>query len=182
MSNPLTPDQYIIALRDDLQPWIADRKGYLSVAGDVGELIEYLADKPRTFRVVLNYAGDRNRVDEGGEEAAIGDVTWEVFLVKAKGLRLVPGDHLIEPAGDGSGDVAFLKLVSDLRDRVRSITWPCDPDGSQGGGVTYGHALYKEGAWVDLGKDAEVVAFRLTFDLIAVLSYSGYRDTSSLFT
>jgi hypothetical protein len=170
--NPLTPDQYIIALRDDLTPWVGDRKGYLSIAGDVGELLEYLADKPRTFRVVLNYAGDKNRVEEGGEEAAIGDVSFEVFLVKAKGLRLVPGEHLIESAG--GDDVAFLKLVSDLRDRVRSITWPAD--------VTYQHALYKEGAWVDLGKDAEVVAYRLTFDLIAAFSWSGYRDTTSLFS
>jgi hypothetical protein len=170
--NPLTPDQYIIALRNDLKKWVEDRKGYLSIAGDVGELLEFLTDKPRTFRVVLNYAGDKNRVEEGGEEAAIGDVSFEVFLVKSKGLRLTPGEHLIQAAG--GDDVAFLKLVSDLRDRVRSITWPSD--------ITYQHSLYKEGAWVDLGSQSEVVAYRLTFELIAAFSWSGYRDTSSLFT
>jgi hypothetical protein len=64
--------------------------------------------------------------------------------------------------------------VSCVRDRVRSITWPAD--------VTYQHALYKEGAWVDLGNQSEVVAYRMTFDLIAALPYATYRDTSSLFS
>jgi hypothetical protein len=142
-------------LYNDLAPWVAARHGYLSLAGDPGEVIEFLCQGPNTFRVVLHWAGDQDNTEQalGG----IVDNTFEVWLIKAKGLLLKPGEHLIK------GNPPFLALLSDLRMAIRAMEFPEE--------VTNRYLLYKGAEQPDpaLAVQLPTTGYKMKFELTTAL-------------
>lgn len=153
MSFSLSTCDIFKRIQCDLDPWAKDRRGYVSIAGDPGELIEMLADKPAGFRVVLSFTGDDDQT--GQELAGIVTNTFDFWLIKAKGLQLKPGENLI------NGDPPFLQLLTDLRARIRSMVFPA--------GVTNERFLYKgcKQFEPELAAQLPTVGYKLTFELIA---------------
>ena len=88
----------------------------MSIAGDPGEVLEALSNAPQTWRVVLAWAGEEDQT--GQPLAGIMTNTIEVWIIKAKGLKLEPGAHLLRGPG------AFLAILSQVRAFVRAHEWP----------------------------------------------------------
>jgi hypothetical protein len=155
--NPISPAGLLLLLEARLAPFCAARKGLLSLAGDPGDLMEALGEGPKTFRVVLNWAGD----DDQTGQAEVGIVTnkLEVWLIKAKGLRLKPGDHLVR------GAAPFLSLLSDLRAWLRAMEWPAD--------VTDQTLLYRGAQQFEpeLALLLPTTGYKLTFELTTVVPH-----------
>ena len=151
----LTPSDLLTLLYTNLTAWVSARKGYLSLAGDPGEVIEALTDAPGSFRVVLSWAGDDDQT--GQALGGIVDNTFEVWLIKAKGLRIKPGEHLIK------GEPPFLKLLSDLREELRSLEFPEE--------VTNCYLLYKGAKQFEpeLALQMPTVGWKMTFELTSAL-------------
>jgi hypothetical protein len=159
----MSPAALLRYLRNDLEPWCTARKGVLSIAGDPGQVLDFLAQAPHSFRVVLSWGGDDGK-DEM-EESGIVDNHFEVWLIQAKGLRATPGEYLVK------GEPAFLELLSDLRARVRSLGFPADES-------TYGRVLYKGCKPFpnpDLAFELTTVGYCLRFDLTGVVPFIGFR-------
>lgn len=155
--NPLSPADLLLLLEARLKPWAAARKGLISIAGDPGDLLEALGEGPKTFRVVLNWAGDDDQT--GQEEAGIVTNRIEVWLIKSKGLRLKPGDHLVR------GAAPFLQLLSDLRAWLRAMEFPDD--------VTDNTLLYKGAQQFEpeLALVLPTTGYKLTFELTTVVPH-----------
>lgn len=162
MTSPLSPAQLLKYLYDDLTPWVAARKGYLSIAGDPGEVLEYLADGPQSFRVVLAWQGDQDQA--GTEYAGITENTFEVWLIKSKGLPVTPGIALIK------GDPAFLDLLSDLRARVRSLQFPEEATSQQ---LFYKSARQFE---PELALTLPTTGYKMEFTLVAAVPFLASRE------
>ena len=156
------PSDLLKTLYNDLAPWVAARKGYLSLAGDPGEVLEALADGPQSFRVILAWSGDDDQT--GQAQAGIVDNTFEVWLIKAKGMKLKAGLHLIK------GNPPFLSLLSDLRARVRSLVFP--------DGVTSGFLLYKGAKQFEpqLALELPTTGYRMTFELTCAIPEMEARE------
>ena len=161
--TPLSPAGLLSFLREDLAGWVAERKGYLSIAGDPGEVLEALTDGPANFRVVLAWTGDDDQT--GQCEAGIVDNSFDVWLIKARGLPLKAGTNLI------SGEVPFLTLLSDLRSRVRSCLFPVD--------VTNRQVLYKGAKQFDpeLALELPTTGYKLSFELTSSIPFEEYRES-----
>ncbi len=153
--DALSPAGLLLDLETTFKPWILARKGFYSLAGDPGDVLEALADKPLTFRVVLAWGGDEDQT--GQEQAGIVTNTFEVWIIKAKGLRLKAGDHLVR------GDPAFLELVSDVRAFVRAHEWPAE--------ITQERCLYTGCRPIDpeLSLVMPTSGYKMTFQLIAAM-------------
>ena len=151
----MEPNQLLELLYQGLESWTKARQGYLSLAGDPGDVLEALVDGPSTFRVVLHWAGDKDNTEQalGG----IVDNTFEVWLLKSKGLRLKPGEHLIR------GNPPFLKLLSDLRAQIRSLEFPEE--------VTNRYLLYKGADQMDpaLALQVPTTGWKMTFEITTAL-------------
>ncbi|SRR5581483_3223539 len=156
--DPLTPAALLQFVYDQLKPWTDARKGLLSLAGDPGYVLEALADGPATFRVILAWAGDEDQTG-GIEQAGIVTNQFEVWLIKAKGMQLDPGLHLIK------GELAFLALLGDLRQTVRAIRFPEE--------VTNEIPLYKGAKQFEpeLALQLPTTGYKMTFELIAAIPY-----------
>ncbi len=163
-SPMFAPDTLLKAVYDDLKPWITERKGAISLAGDPNEVIDALMDGPKSFRVVLNWAGDKDQT--GQPFVGIVDHSLEVYLIKSKGLRLNPGELLIAGPVDNP---PFLRLLSDLRSRLRSWTYPVDD--------TNQYLLYKGTDQLDPVHLAQLptTGFKMTFELTAAIENITYR-------
>lgn len=151
----MTPADLLLKLEGDLKTWVARRKGYLSLAGDPGDVLEALTDAPRTFRVVLGWAGDDDQT--GQPEAGIVDQQIEVWLIKARGLKLKPGDHLVR------GETPLLDLLSDLRATIRKIEWP---DGETSITMLYKGAKQFE---PEIAMALPTTGYKLSFELTTAL-------------
>ena len=167
--NPPSPDQILLHIQGDVEPWAKRRKGVLSLAGDPGQLLDLLSDAPNSFRVVLMWGGD----DPQGELEESGIVTNElqVWLIRAKGLKATPGEYLVQSTPGGAP--AFLLLLSDLRKRLRSLAfWPEEE-------VTYGRMLYrgcKPYPNPELAFDLPTVGYVLKFSLDSVVPHEELRN------
>jgi hypothetical protein len=155
MSEPMEPSQLLELLYKDLEPWVKARRGYLTLAGDPGEVLEALVDGPNTFRVVLHWVGDEDNTEQalGG----IVDNTFEVWLLKNKGMRIKPGEFLIK------GNPPFLSLLSDLRAEIRSLEFPED--------VTNRYFLYRGAKQMEpeLSLQVPTTGYRMTFEITTAL-------------
>ncbi len=167
MQTDFTPDPagLLVHLQSDLTSWCTPRKGVISIAGDPGDVLESLADAPKSFRVTLCWSGDDDQA--GHEEAGIVDNHFEVWLIKAKGMRINPGESLVKGTKD---DPAFLKLLADLRARVRSLAFPED--------FTYGRLFYKgckPFPSPELAFELPTVGYVMRFDLTAAIPATPLR-------
>ena len=152
-------------IRDDLAPFVSARKGQLRIAQDPGDVLDQLLDKPASFRVVLHWAGDKDQTDQA--QAAIVDNNIEIWVIKAKGLLLNPGDLLIKPQGD---QPAFLTLLDDLTARVRSNVLP-DEETSR-------FLHYRGADPLDAlqAPNLETTAFKLSFTITSAKPHVEYRN------
>jgi len=157
--------QLIQIIHDDLVPFVQARKGQLRIAQDPGDVLDQLLDKPLSFRVVLHWAGDKDQTDQ--PQAAIVDNQIEVWVIKAKGLLLNPGDLLIKPQGD---QPPFLVLLDDITARVRSNVLP-DEETSR-------FLHYKGADPLDAlqAPNLETTAFKLTFTITTAKPHVEYRN------
>lgn len=163
MAFPLEPCDLLKRLHTDLTAWAEPKRGLISLAGDPGYVLECLADAPQGFRVILAWAGDEDQT--GQAQAGIVDNTFEVWLIKAKGLQLDPGLHLIK------GDPPFLALLSDLRARVRSLVFPDE--------VTSMFLLYKGAKQFEpeLALQLPTTGYKMTFELTTSMPTVDFRET-----
>jgi hypothetical protein len=156
--NALEPNDFIRHIEADLKPWVAANKGYLSIAGDPGQLLESLTDAPQSFRVTMLWGGDADQ--SGQEEAGIVTNTFEFWIMRARGLKMKPGDDLVR------GDKPFLSLVSDLRMRLRSLAF------FPGEEICQDRMLYKSAKPFpnpEMAFELPTVGYALSFELIAAL-------------
>lgn len=160
------PNDLLQILQNDLEPWVKLRKGAFSLAGDPGDVLEQLAEAPASFRVVAAWEGDEDQTGE--PEAGIVDNAFSIWVIKAKGLRLQAGAHLVKAST--AGDPPFLRLLSDVRARVRSLAFP--------EGVTYGRLLYKGSKPFpspELAYELPTVGFTLRFTLTSSIPFAELR-------
>jgi hypothetical protein len=166
----MSPDRIVQWLRNDLEPWCHKRRGHVSIAGDPGNLLDLLAEQPHGFRVIIAWAGDDDQT--GMEEAGIVENHVEVWLCKAKGLKMTPGESLVKGT---ERDPAFLLLLSDLRVRLRSLAFPHDE-------TTYGRMLYKgckPYPNAEMAFELNSTGFCLRFDLTGAVPFIGLRGQAN---
>lgn len=121
MSAGLEPDQLLALLHADLDSWVRERGGLLSVASDPFNFLELLAEAPAGWRAVLHFESDENRQDNP-DEAALLDMVWSLGVTCQKGLSIRPEERLFLPGPAGAP--ALLRIVATLRLRMRGAVLP----------------------------------------------------------
>lgn len=163
---PLSPDQLLSMLADDLSGYVIPMGGKVSVAGDPGAVVEALWDKPTGFRVVLHIGDDDEAT--GQPQGYITTYTIEAWMIKAKGLPLLPGAQLIETRPGGAPP--FLKTLSDVRARINSLVFPDE--------LTSRWLQYKGTKQLDplLTQECPTVAWKMSFELTAAIPTQEFRE------
>lgn len=159
-----TPDALLGELRADLEPWVKQRKGELSVARDPYHFLELLAESPAGFRVVLHWDGETNP----GDDALAGVFAAQKLslgLTANLGLTAKPDEALHKPTASRA---ALLRILADVRDRVRGYVWPDE--------TTARFILYKGAELIVLPDSAIPLAgYKLNFELTIGLPPVEYR-------
>lgn len=163
--TPLSPDQILTLINDDLCTFVTPMGGKTSLAGDPGDVVEALFDKPTGFRVVLHMGGDKEAT-----ENPIGGITTyaiEAWLIKAKGMPLRTGSQLVEGK---AGSDPLLKILSDVKSRIRSLVFPDV--------ITSRYIQYRGTEQTDplLTQDVPTVSWKMTFELTAAMPAQEYRE------
>ncbi len=156
---PLSSADLLLALRDDLAeaPFITDPASQLRIAQDPGDLYDQLLDKPASFRLLLHWAGEKPETDQ--ELAGIVEATVQLWVIKAKGLSLNPGDLYVRSQG---GQLPFLSLLDTVIAWVRSNALP--------NFITSRYFKYMGAEQLDAlsAPNLETAAFKLTFAITTV--------------
>lgn len=115
----MSPDQLVLALHDYLEPWVAEQKARLSLAGDPAQVLDLLLDGPQTWRVILAWEGEEpiNEYDYAG----IVTHTVEVYTAFHMGLPSQPGKELFVTR---TGQDPLTKLHSRVVHKVREQVLP----------------------------------------------------------
>ena len=127
--TPLTTDQLLRFIRDSIKPWVAARRGAVSIAADPWNVLEILGTRPGGFRVVVLWAGDKKRGEH--EEAGVVDHNVQIVTSMGRALTREPGQHLADGA---SGAEPLYKLIGELRETLRGLQFP---DGVTEGALNY---------------------------------------------
>ena len=156
MSHYLEPDLLLAKLVSDLEPWVREQKGLLSVAADPWHFLELLAEAPQGWRAVLHFSGDDNRMDDP-DAGCWCNYRFEVGVTCQKGLSLDPEEGLYKPRPGHAP--ALLRLVALTRQRIRSLEFVVE--GSPR------HVLYRGREPIVLPDGTPLSGYRLRFELIA---------------
>jgi hypothetical protein len=159
-----TPDAIIAELRDDLTPWAKEKKGTVSVATDPYNFLELLAQSPVGFQVVLHWDGEALSGDEP-QSASIAVQKISAGVTFNTGLTVNPSEALVKASPIRP---ALLKLLTQVRDRIRSYNFPADTTGQ--------YLLYKGADPVVLPEGLPLAGFRLNFELTIGLPEIDYRN------
>ena len=125
----LSTDELLRFIRDSIGPWVAARRGTLSIAADPWNVLEILGTRPGGFRVVVLWAGDKKRGEH--EEAGVVDHSFQIVTGMGRALTREPGLHLADGA---SGAEPLYKLIGELREVLRGLQFP---DGVTEGALNY---------------------------------------------
>lgn len=159
-----TPDALLTELRADLEPWVAKKKGTVSIALDPYNFLELLAESPAGWRAVLHWEGEANPSDNA-QAGCFCPQKISIGITKNLGLVAKKDEALVKSL---LGNPAFLKLQADLRDRVRGYVWPEQ--------TTERYMLYKGADPVSLPDGTPLAAMRLNFELTIGLPPVEYRN------
>ncbi|WP_043585363.1 hypothetical protein [Geminisphaera colitermitum] len=162
----LEPEDIIRTLHDDLQPFVKEHGGRLSVADDPWNFLELLAEKPTGWRCVLHWAGDNNTQDHP-LAGCILDNQFAVGITCQKGLSANPQEQLYKPRAGGAP--SLLRLVALTRARVRSYVFP--------NGVSNRYVMYHGAEPVTLPDGTPLQGYRLRFSITATPEPVTYRNT-----
>jgi len=165
--DPLSSAEILLKVRDDFAtaPFITNFDSQVKIAQDPGSVLDLLLDKPASFRLILHWAGDKNQSDQ--PLSGIVDHTVVVWVVKAKGMLINPGDLLTASQGD---QPPFLTLIDSVVAWVRSNALPDR--------ITSRFWTYMGAEQLDpLGApDLQTTAFKLTFQITAVKPHIPMRN------
>lgn len=148
-----TPDTLLLELHAALVPWLAARKGVVSIAADPYNFLELLADGPSGCRVVLHWGGETNPADDA-RTGCFPANRIEVGITGNLGLEARPEMALI--AGNAVRP-AFLETVAAVREVVRSHLFRED--------ISTKFPLYKGCEPVVLPEGMPLRAYRLNFEI-----------------
>jgi len=155
----MTAAEIIQTLRADLEPYVAAKRGAVSVARDPYHVIELLYLTPDGFLVVINFAGDE---DLGQSRfTGVARLKLDVIVSQQRGLAAEPGIELLESSEPGD-DPLFI-LVSKIRARCRAIQFPDD-------GTTSGKLWFKRSSVVPGPDNTQFNAYRLEFEINGAIS------------
>jgi len=158
----MSPHLILQALYDDIGEWVAEQSGVLTIAKDPWQTLEILSERPKGFRVILHWNGDQPGSEDELHESmgcyplARSDI--ELFLSKNLGL----GKDRNKPSFDDGDDVSLAELVSTLRSRVLSLTFPDD-------GETLGRFRYDGCDPVITPDGWPLTAYKLRFSIVTVV-------------
>lgn len=156
--DALSAEDLMKRMYDELKPFVeVHAKGHLSVARDPLEIIELLGTGPGTFRVILNWAGERLAP---GTHRDSGVVVHEftVTVSHNRGLSILPGQSAFVLArGEGKTLVALNAIV---REKMRGLRFP---DGVTDQILTY------QGTEPIVADEKPIDAFTQTWNLTAIL-------------
>jgi hypothetical protein len=151
-------------MRDDLASWVKAKKGELSVARDPYNFLELLAESPAGWRVVLHWDGETNPSDDA-QVGVFAAQKISLGLTANLGLTAKPDESLHKPS---PARAALLKILADVRERVRGKVWPDD--------ITARYMLYKGTDAIVLPDSAIPLAgYKLNFELTIGLPPVEYR-------
>lgn len=147
-----SPEQLLQHLVDDLQPFVRERRGLLSVAADPYNFLELLGEAPSGWRCVVHWAGDENQSPD--IPAAFLRNEFHVGISCNLGLTAKPGEAAMKKRPGGAP--SLVQLVQLTRTRIRELVFP---DG------TTGQAAYQGCEPVVLPDGTPLAAYRLRFFL-----------------
>lgn len=113
------PAQIISAIYRDLVEWTKSAGGSCDIARNPQDLLQQLAEPPRTWRVLLHWAGDEN-ANDNARSSNVSKNTFYFILDGDLGLSGAPGEDMIAL----EGNAAFLAILSRLRVRILSYRFP----------------------------------------------------------
>jgi hypothetical protein len=148
----VSPADILKPLHTALTPWVAEKKGVLSIAKDPYHVLELLAESPVGHRVILAFAGDTGMGDQ--PQIPLAKATIEVVLSYNLGLTAKPDEALITARGDRP---SLLALVHDVRMRVLGIRFPDE--------ITDVHIAYGGCEPVVTPDGVPLAAYRMQFSL-----------------
>jgi len=160
-----TPEKILAELRDELTPWVRTGKGELSIALDPYNFLELLSQTPAGWRVVLHWNGEKNE-SQNPQAGDFCSQRLQLGITANLGLTAKPSESLVKPTPSRK---ALLRLVGEVRDRVRGYTWPDETTGR--------HALYKGCDPIVLPEGLPLAGYTLDFELLIALPPADYRNT-----
>ena len=154
----MTAAEIIQQIRDSLTPYVAAKRGSVSVAKDPFHVLELLLLTPDGFLAVVHFAGD----EDLGQSRHTGVIKLrlEVFVSQQRGLAAEPGVELIGPT---PGEDPLYVLVAKVRAFIRAIEFPDD-------GTTSGTIWYKGSEPVAGPEGATFNAYKLRFEINGAVS------------
>ena len=150
----MTAADIINKIRAELDPYVASKRGSVSVARDPYHVIELLYLTPDGFLVVVNFAGD----EDLGQSRFTGVIRLKIDVIvsQQRGLAAEPGIELLEPSAPG--DDPLFVLASKIRAFIRAIQFPDD-------GTTSGTLWFKRSEIVPGPDGTQFNAYRLSFEI-----------------
>jgi hypothetical protein len=161
----LEPLDLLKLLEADLTPFVADRKGLLSIAAEPWDFLELLAERPNGWRAVLLWEGDDNTQDNALAGRFLKN-TFSIGITCQKGLAVKAGEYLLKTRADGG--LALLALVAEIRARVGSYIFPDN--------VSDRYPLYLGTAPLTLPDATPLAGYRLRFALVTTPEPIAYRE------
>lgn len=159
--------QILTLLHGDLDPFVSQHGGQLSVSGTYVETLEVLTAGPRGFLCILEWLGEDNPSD--ANQAYIGIMRQEIgiYIAIHPGLPLRRGESLWLSA-DGR---TLLERTAQVRDRIRQIRLEDDQGSTR-------EFDYRGSRQVLTPDGLPLRAYRLEFHIHNALPDPAYRNVN----
>lgn len=153
------------ALHDDLQPYVAEHKGTLTISGTYVETLDLLSASPSGFLAIMEWLGEENPDDQG----FIGVMSQEIgiYVAMNPGLPMQRGQAIWASPGGKT----LLEHINRIRDRIREIRLPDTED-------TDREFNYRECRQVVTPEGIPLRAYRLLFRLHNAIADPDYRNVN----
>jgi hypothetical protein len=107
------------ALFEDMQPWVKQQGGALSMTDNQWDALQILINGPAGMQMILVWGGDDAKGDQ--PQSPLADEIIELLVGYNLGLQAEPGAALIK---NKPNRPSLLKLVNDARARLLAARFP----------------------------------------------------------